>query len=101
MGRRKTAIVILVALVLITATVAYGVILADRPQIESVDNEWGTVTDEQTEVETRITVDNPLLLRVSDTTANVSYTISANDIVLASEQDNRVQLAGSESTIGF
>ncbi|WP_245977678.1 LEA type 2 family protein [Halopiger aswanensis] len=71
----------------------------DRPQIESVDNEWGTVTADRTEVETQIDVDNPLLLRVGDATANVSYTISANDIVLASEQNNRVRLAGGESTV--
>ena len=99
MVRRRTATVILVAVILITATVAYGVITADGPQIESIDNEWGTVTDEQTEVETRIAVDNPLLLRVGDTTANISYTISANDIVLASERNNRVRLAGSETTV--
>lgn len=90
---------ILVALVLIGSTVTYGVLAVDRPRVDAVDSEWGTVTDDRTEVETRITVDNPRLLRLGDAAANVSYTVRANDIVLASERDNRVQLAGSESTV--
>lgn len=90
---------ILVAFVLIVATVAYGVLAVDRPQIESVENEWGTVTNERTEVETRIGVDNPLVLRVGDAAADVSYTVSVNDIEIATERENRVRLAGDESTV--
>ncbi|QSW99408.1 LEA type 2 family protein [Haloterrigena alkaliphila] len=99
MGRRRTGGAILVAAVLIVSTAAYGVIAADRPRIESVENEWGTVTDERTEIETRIAVDNPLVLRVGDAAADVSYTVSANDIVIASERENSVRLAGDESTV--
>ncbi len=90
---------ILVIIALIGATIAFGVLAADRPQIESVDNEWGTVTDERTEVETQVVVDNPLLLRVGDAAAAISYTISVNEIVIASERENQVRLAGSTSTV--
>ncbi|WP_226039587.1 LEA type 2 family protein [Natrinema sp. DC36] len=99
MVRRRTGIVIFVAVVLLVATAAYGVLAVDRPQVESVDNEWGTVTNDRTEVETRIGVDNPLLLRVGDAAADVSYTVSMNDIEFATEQENRVHLAGDESTV--
>ena len=99
MVRRRTGTAILVAIGLMVATTAYGVIATDRPQVESVDSEWGTVTDERTEVETRITVDDPLLLRVGDAAADVSYTVTANDIVIASERDNRVRLADGERTV--
>ncbi|MFC6765653.1 LEA type 2 family protein [Natrinema soli] len=100
MVRRRTGTVILVTVVLLVATAAYSVLAVDRPQIESVDNEWGTVTNDRTEVETRIDVDNPLLLRVGDAAADVSYTVSMNDIEVATEQENRVSLEGDESTVG-
>ena len=99
MVRRRTGIVILVAVVLIVAAAAYGVLAVDRPQVESVDNDWGTVTNNRTEVETQIGVDNPLLLRVGDAAADVSYTVSLNDIEFATGQKNRVRLGGDESTV--
>ncbi|NUB92767.1 LEA type 2 family protein [Haloterrigena sp. SYSU A121-1] len=92
MSRRRAALAVLAAIVLTGGTATYGVITADRPQVESVETEWGTVTDERTEVETRIGVDEPLVLRAGDAAADVSYTVSVNDIVLASERDNRVRL---------
>lgn len=90
---------VLVAIALIGAVTAYGVLAVDRPRVESVDNEWGTVTDERTEVETRIAVDDPLLLRVGDATADVSYTVSLNDVVVASERETRVRLEDDEQTV--
>ncbi len=100
MVRRRTGLTILLVVVLLVGTVAYGAVAVDRPQVQSVDNDWGTVTSERTEVETRVTVDNPLLLRVGDTAADVSYTVSLNDIEVASERENRVRLGGDESTVG-
>jgi LEA14-like dessication related protein len=99
MVRRRTWLVVLVAIVLIGATVAYGLVALDRPQVESVDNEWGTVTSERTEVETRIGIENPRLLRVGDAAADVSYTVSLNDVEVASERKRRVDVAGDEANI--
>ncbi len=99
MVRRRTWLVALVALVLVVATVAYGVVAVDRPRVESVENDWGTVTSERTEVETKVTVDNPFLLRLGDAAADVSYTVSLNDVEVAAEEENRVHLAGDESTV--
>ncbi|QLG49337.1 LEA type 2 family protein [Natrinema halophilum] len=99
MVRRRTWLVILVAIVLIGATAAYGVLEAGRPQVESVDNEWGSVTDDRTEVETRIAIDNPRLLRLGDAAADVSYTVSMNDIEVANEHRNRMSLADDDSTV--
>ncbi len=90
-----------VVVTLIGATAAYGVLAVGRPQVESVDNEWGIVTTERTEVETRIAVDDPLLLRLGDSAADVSYTVSMNDIEVATERENRVQLGGNDSTVSL
>ncbi|WP_254531889.1 LEA type 2 family protein [Natrinema gelatinilyticum] len=89
----------LVVVALIGATAAYGVLAVGRPQVESVDSKWGTVTTERTEVETRITVDDPLLLRLGDSAADVSYVVSMNDIEVATERENRVKLDGNDSTV--
>jgi len=99
MVRRRTGLVLFLAVVLLVATAAYGVLAVDRPQVESVDNEWGAVTNDRTEVETRIGVDSPLLLRVGDAAADISYTVSMNDIEFATERENRVSLDGDESTV--
>ncbi|ELZ17823.1 hypothetical protein C477_11447 [Haloterrigena salina JCM 13891] len=101
MDRRRAVLAVLAAIILTGGTATYGVITADRPQVESVETEWGTVTEERTEVETRIGVDEPLVLRAGDAAADVSYTVSANDIVLASERDNRVRFddAGRAVTV--
>ncbi|MDS0476721.1 LEA type 2 family protein [Natrinema sp. 1APR25-10V2] len=99
MVRRRTWLVTLVALVLIVATVTYGVLAVDRPRVESVENEWGTVTSERTEIETEVAVDNPFLLRLGDAAADVSYSVSLNDVEVAAEEENRVRLAGDESTV--
>ncbi|SEW17156.1 LEA type 2 family protein [Natrinema salifodinae] len=96
---RRAATVLLVAIVLIVATAAYGVIAIDRPRVESVDSEWGTVTSERTEVETRIGVEDPFLLRVGDAAADVSYSVSLNDVEIATETENRAQFDDGTVTV--
>ncbi|GAB3676332.1 hypothetical protein GCM10028856_34320 [Halopiger thermotolerans] len=88
-----------VVIVLIVATVAYGAVAVDRPQVESVDNDWGAVTENRTEVESEVAIDNPLLLRLGDAAADLSYTVSLNDIEVADERKRRVSLEGNEDTI--
>ncbi len=90
---------LLVVIVLIVAVATYSLLVVNQPRIESVDNEWGTVTSERTEIETRIGVDNPRLLRVGDAAADVSYTVSLNDIEVATERKRQIDAAGTESEI--
>ncbi|MFC6719190.1 LEA type 2 family protein [Natrialbaceae archaeon GCM10025810] len=97
MVRRRTWLAILVVLVLLGTTAAYGVLAVDRPRVESIDNDWGTVTDERTEVVTEVTIDNPLLLRYGDAGADVSYTVSLNDVEVANERERRVDLDGDDT----
>ncbi|ELZ22977.1 LEA type 2 family protein [Natrinema limicola] len=99
MVRRRTGAVVLLVVFLLIATVAYGVLEVGRPQVESVDNGWGTVTADRTEVETQLTVDNALLLRVGGPAADISYTVSMNDIEVATGEKNRINLDGDETTV--
>jgi len=89
---------VLAVAVLVVGAAAYGLLVFDRPSVESVENEWGTVEENQSEVETKIAVDNPWLLRLADSAANVKYTVALNDVVFATEEKKRVTL-GSDDTL--
>ena len=69
-----------------------GVALWKRPTVESVDSDWGTVTAERTEVETQVRVDNPALLRLGESVADVTYTVSLNGIRMANGTKRGVHL---------
>lgn len=96
---RRLGAAVLVLVVLLLAVTAFGLVVVDKPRIQSVDNSWGTVTSERSEVETRIAVDNPLLLRVVDSVANVRYTVTLNGIVFATEREKRVRLSGRDDVV--
>ncbi|GAA0674165.1 LEA type 2 family protein [Natronoarchaeum mannanilyticum] len=95
----KSGVAALVVIALLGGIVAYGLVVVDRPRVESVDNSWGTVEENRSEVETEIAVDNPLLLRVSDGAANVRYTVAMNDVRVADEREKRVQLQGRDDVV--
>jgi len=100
-SRRKTGGIVLLMVVLLLGIAVYGLIAVDKPRIQSVDNNWGTVTANQTEVETAITVENPLLIRVGDGVADVRYTVALNDIEFATERESQVQLSGRDDVINI
>lgn len=83
----------------LVAGAAYGLVTLDRPQIESIDNEWGTVTAERTAVESRVVVDNPLLLRLGEGAANLRYAVSLNGVRLASGRKRHVDLDGRRNVV--
>lgn len=88
--------VVAVVLLLIVAAVA-GVVVLDRPRVESVDNDWGTVTENRTEIETQIAIDNPRLLRLGDSVLNLEYTVSLNDVRVAHGRKRTVDLSGGRN----
>jgi LEA14-like dessication related protein len=88
-----------VVAILLLAIAAYGLIVVDTPRVQSVDNSWGTVTTEQTEIESEIQVENPLLVRVGDAAADVRYTVALNGITVATEREQEVSLGGQEDVI--
>lgn len=97
----KAGILVLVLIVVAGVGVVYGVTALDKPQIESMQNEWGTVTTERTEVETKIALDNPFALELGDAVADVNYTVSLNDVDVATGQIERVRLDDSGNAVNF
>lgn len=76
-----------------------GAVVFDRPSIVGVDNDWGEVTENRTEIETRIAVDNPGLLELADGVTNVEYTVSLNDVRIADDRVERVNVSGDRDVI--
>ena len=87
-----------VVLLLVGAGVV-GAGVFDRPSVAGVDNDWGEVTENRTEIETRIAVENPGLLELIDGVTNAEYTVSLNDVRIAHGQKNGVDLSGNRDVI--
>lgn len=96
--RPFTAIVAAVALVLVLAIII-GALTVELPRVEGVDNDWGTVTQNRTEIETQIAIDNPLLLRFAESVVDLEYTVSLNDIQFAHGRKRAVQFSGGGETV--
>ena len=88
--------VVVVALLVIIAAVA-GVVAIDAPSVESIDNDWGTVTENRTEIESQIAIDNPLLLRLGESVLDLKYTVSLNDIWVAHSRKRDVNLSSGQN----
>lgn len=98
-SRIATMVTVTVVLILVAAVAGFGVIALDRPRIDRVENDWGTATQERTEVRTRITVDNPRTVELADATLDAEYTVSLNDIEVADGQKSSVSLSGRRNTV--
>jgi len=93
----KVAGVALVALVvLIGILVATGVLAA--PTVETIDNGWGEVTDDSTQIETQVVVDNPNPIPVPGI-IDVSYTASLNDVTLTQNTRSGIGLSPGTNTL--
>ena len=96
--RLSTAIVAVVAVVLVLA-VLIGALTVELPRVEGVDNDWGTVTQNRTEIETQIAIANPPLLRFAESVVDLEYTVSLNDIQFAHGRKRAVQFSGGGETV--
>jgi LEA14-like dessication related protein len=101
--RAGVAIAVLVAICLLlagatSALVVTGVVEVEQPTVTSMNTTWGTVTDETTEIETRVTVHNPNPIDVPGV-LDVRYRATMNDVVLASGTDSGVGIQRGNSTI--
>jgi LEA14-like dessication related protein len=71
------------------------------PQLNSVDNEFGTVNETTTEIETSVNIYNPNPIGVSFGGLQVNYTVNMNDIPMANGQKKGLSIATGNSSLGF
>ncbi|QSG04874.1 LEA type 2 family protein [Halapricum desulfuricans] len=87
-----------VVAMLVTVLVATGVLA--QPTVESIDTQWGDVTNETTQIETQARVDNPNPIGTPDV-VTIEYTASLNDVVLVDGERAGIGLSPGENTVEF
>ncbi|WP_101296862.1 LEA type 2 family protein [Halegenticoccus soli] len=94
-----TLVAALIVVLAVASAAVIGVATLERPRIDGVDNSWGTVAENRTEIETQIAVDNPRLLEWGDGVADVTYTVSLNSVQIADGRKKQVDLSGGRDVI--
>lgn len=97
--RSHKMLVALIIVFLVVSAVFLVALTLERPRVTAIDNDWGTVTENRTEIETRMTIKHPRILELSETLANVEYTVSLNDVEIAHGQKQAVQLSEEQNVI--
>lgn len=91
------ALMVVVALVA-GGLVAGGVVEVGQPQVVSVSNEWGAVTQESTQLQTQVVMNNPNAVGVPGL-LDVEYRATMNDVVIVEGHRGDVGLPSGESTL--
>lgn len=99
---RKIAVGV-VALLVVTAGTGFGLYLFGVIGVPSVTvtdyGDWGTVTDEETEIITTIEVENPNPVGVNLATFGADYAIAMNDVTVATGDRTGLDLKPGTNTL--
>ena len=93
--------IVLVGLLVVAGAVggAFAVGILGVPSVAAVDNTFGEVTNETTEIRTDLVVSNPNPVGVGFDGVSVNYTVSMNDIQMARGGREGVSVGTGNSTI--
>jgi LEA14-like dessication related protein len=96
----KVAVVGVLLVVVVGGSVGYvGYTYSQNPpSVESVNSEWGEVTEERTELETTVVVDNPNSVGIPGV-VGVRYTTRLNDVVLIQGENPSVGIDSGRNEI--
>ena len=99
-GKVRTAVV---ALAVVAAAVggAFALGVFGVPSVAAVNNSFGDVTNETTVVETDLVVSNPNPIGVGLDGVTVNYTVSMNDVEMATGGREGVSVASGNSSLAF
>ncbi|WP_435153780.1 LEA type 2 family protein [Haladaptatus sp. DFWS20] len=91
------------AVILVVALVGAGVLsgVLGAPRVSGIDNEFGDVTNEQTEIRTALVVDNPNPFGVRVGNTSVNYSVEMNDVAMASGERSNLALDRGNTTLAF
>lgn len=71
------------------------------PQVETIDNRFGSVNDSTTEIRTNITVNNPNPIGITLGDTTIDYTVDMNEVRMATGQKEGVSIGTGNSSIGL
>jgi LEA14-like dessication related protein len=98
----RVATLLVAGIVLIAAVgAAYLLGVVGAPTVVAVENRFGEVTDETTEVETDLVVNNPNPVGVTLGGTTVDYTVRMNGVAMASGHGGGLSIDRGESTLPF
>ncbi|WP_170977257.1 LEA type 2 family protein [Halorussus salinisoli] len=80
------------------AAVSTGVLNLQPPAVESVENEWGEISQERTGIQTRIVVNNPNGVGIPGV-AGVSYDVAMNDVTVAEGSSGGLSLSPGRNEV--
>lgn len=99
---KKVVVAIVILLVISAASVgaalSTGVVKPEPPSVESVQNEWGDVSDERTAIRTSVVVTNPNKIGIP-AVADVTYDVSMNDVTVASGSSKKLGLSAGRNEV--
>lgn len=95
--------------ILLTVVLSLGVVVAGgfslgvlgTPSVVGVQNQFGNVTDETTEIRTDLVVNNPNPIGVNLGSVSVSYNVTMNDVAMANGTKEGVSVDTGNSTVAF
>ncbi|MFB6120648.1 MAG: LEA type 2 family protein [Halobacteriaceae archaeon] len=94
---RIAGTVLLVLAVGVAAAYFGGVI--GVPQVESMENSFGTVNESTTVIETNVTVNNPNPIGISLGGVSLNYTVDMNEVRMASGDKTGISIGTGNSTV--
>lgn len=99
----STLKVVLAAVGVVAASVggAFALGVVGAPSVQAVENRFGDVTNQTTVVETDLVVDNPNPIGVQLGGTTVNYTVSMNEVGIASGTKEGIAVASGDSTLNF
>lgn len=77
------AIIGVVVVLILGVVVAAGAGVFQEPTVEEIQNEWGEITDEETEIITTVVVDNPNPIGLPGGLLGVEYDVVMNGVEMA------------------
>lgn len=100
-GSGVRIVVTAVLSLLVVAAGAFAAGLIGVPTLESIDNEFGEVTDDRTEIRTFLTVTNPNPIGASAAEVSAKYTVDMNGVEMARGGGSDIALEPGTSTETF
>lgn len=94
---------LVITIVTLAVLVAIGFFLGifGIPHLNSIDNQFGTVNETTTEIQTNVSINNPNPIGVSVGGVKINYTVNMNDIPMARGTKEGISIQTGNSSLRF
>jgi LEA14-like dessication related protein len=100
-SKLRIALLVLVglpAVLAVTVGIGFALGVFGVPEVTAVENDFGNVTDEETIIETNVSVQNPNPVGVSLGGVTIDYQVRMNDVGMANGTKNGISIGSGNST---